>query len=175
MKIIMVAAISKDGFLTKGKNPDVSEWTSDADKAFFKEIKSKHKLFVIGRKTFDPGAIKAVSGTLKIILTSNPAKFRKHSQNGQIEFMNLSAVEFVQKYQNSYKTCLLLGGSQVYTEFLRANLVDEIYLTVEPTIHSSGTPLLAEGKKLVDIIDLPSPELTDMNNSGTKLLHYVLK
>jgi len=84
-------------------------------------------------------------------------------------------VQFVQKYQKTNKSCLLLGGSRVYTEFLRANLVDEIYLTIEPINHGSGIPLIVSGKKLVDIVDLPSPELTDMNNTGTKLLHYVLR
>ena len=175
MKITMVAAISKDGFLTKGENPDVSEWTSEADKAFFKDIRSKHKLFVMGRKTYDSGAVKPLEGTLKIVLTSNPSLYANQAVKGEIEFHDLSPLQFVQKYQNSYETCLLLGGSMVYTEFLRANLVDEIYLTIEPMDHGSGISLLENHKKLVELVDLPSPKLTDLNDSGTKLLHYLIK
>lgn len=175
MKIIMVAAISEDGFLTKGNENDVTSWTSKEDKKFFNKIKSQHHLFVMGRKTYDSGTVKPKNGTLKIILTEEPDKYQKNEIPTQIEFKKFTPLEFVNKYQKKYKSCLLFGGGYTYLSFLKHGLVDEIYLTVEPIKHKTGTPLLSHGKKLVEIIDLPSPSIEDLNDEGTKLLHYVLK
>jgi dihydrofolate reductase len=175
MKIIMVAAVSQDGYITKGTDPDVSKWTSTEDKEFFAKIKSKHRFFVMGSKTYDSGAVIAKPGTLKIILTKNPKKYASQQIDGQLEFENLSAQELNKIYGSKYKTCLLLGGGITYTEFLEANLVDEIYLTVEPLEFKSGTPLLANTNTLSDFTDGIEPEITVLNNSNTVLKHYILK
>lgn len=174
MKIIMVAAASKDSFITNGDNPDVSGWTSAEDKSFFSDIKSRHNLFVMGSKTFDSGAVLPKSGNLKIILTTNPNRYSDDEIPGQLEFKNYSTQEFKDKYGSKYTTCLLLGGGFTYTEFLEANLIDEIYLTIEPIILKSGTSLLTNGKK---IHDYPFSEhnSTTLNSQGTVLHHYLLK
>jgi len=172
MHITLVAAISKDGFLTKGDNSKVSGWTSEADKQFYKQIRAKHDLIVMGKNTYLAGAGLAVSGTLKIILTKDPSKFNDHEVADQLEFRNLTPIEFVKEYQEKYDDCLLLGGGQVYYSFIKAGLIDEIFLTIEPLIHGGGVPFLPNGKKLVDVINLPAPQLTDLNTAGTKLLHY---
>lgn len=175
MKIIMVAAISKDEFITKGDNPDVTEWTSIEDKEFFNKIKSEHKLFVMGSKTFDSGAVMPKSGTLKIVLATNPERYSDKEITGQLEFRNLNPKDFVAFYESSYNICLLLGGGYTYSQFLESNLVDEMFITIEPIEHKSGTPLLANGKKLIDFTKNIEPTLTELNSSGSLLLHYVLK
>jgi dihydrofolate reductase len=175
MKIIMVAAVSQDDYITKGTNSDVTNWTSAEDKEFFAKIKSKHRIFVMGSKTYDSGAVIAKPEILKIVLTKNPNKYAHKEIAGQLEFKNLSAQEFKEKYDSSYKTCLLLGGGITYTEFLKADLVDEIYLTVEPVQHKSGTPLLTKGRALHDFTDGIEAKITVLNNLNTVLKHYVLK
>ncbi|HSW80836.1 MAG TPA: dihydrofolate reductase family protein [Candidatus Saccharimonas sp.] len=61
----------------------------------------------------------------------------------------------------------ICGGATVYTQFLQAGLVDELFLTVHPTIFGTGVPLFnAEvGAKL---------QLIEAKNIGddTILLHY---
>jgi dihydrofolate reductase len=174
MKIIMVAAVSKDGFITNGDNPDVSEWTSDEDKSFFSDIKSKHSLFVMGSKTFDTGLVLPKPETLKIVLTKNPEKYSSQQVLGQLEFIKLSPQEFISNYESTHETCLLLGGGYTYTEFLEANLIDEIYLTIEPIIIEAGTPILNNDKSITDYCR-QEHESTTLNSSGTLLQHYVLK
>jgi len=53
MKIIMMAAISKDGFLTRGDEPNPSHWTSDEDKAHLQHMLAGHGLQVFGSKTYE--------------------------------------------------------------------------------------------------------------------------
>ena len=174
MKIIMVAAISRDGFITKGKDPDVSKWTSVEDKEFFQRIKSKHNLFVMGRKTYDSGLVLPKPGTLKLILSTNSKKYSSLQIPGQLEFSDLSPQEFVKIYMTNYESCLLLGGGITYSTFLEANLVDEIYLTIEPLLFNTGTPLL-NYKSIDDYTMGFKPKITILNDYGTVLHHYVLK
>ena len=175
MKIIMVAAVSKDEFLTNGDNSNVSGWTSAEDKEFFKTIKSKHHLYVMGSKTFDSGTVLPNSDTLKIVLTTTPERYSSQEVSGQIEFKHLTPKKFVTLYEPSNDTCLLLGGGYTYTQFLELNLVDEIYLTVEPLQFESGIPLLVNGKKMTSFINYIKPKTSLLNTSGTLLYHYVLK
>ncbi len=171
----MVAAISEDGFLTKGDNPDVSKWTSKEDKEFFSKIRSEHSLYVLGRKTYDSVGIKPEPGIMRIVMTRHPEKYNGLSVEGQIEFTNMSPQEIIAKYQAHHDACLLLGGGEIYEEFLKQNLVNEIYLTVEPVKHGSGTPLLVSGEKLSKFLGNTEPTVEVLNSAGTELLHYILK
>lgn len=174
MKIIMVAVISKDGFITKGSDSDVSKWTSAEDKDFFAKIKSEHNLFVMGSKTFDSGVVLPKLDTLKIVLTTKPEIYKNQDVPGQLEFYNLNPKEFVNSYKSKFSSCLLLGGSYTYTEFLDANLVDEIYLTIEPVEHGLGISLLNNGN-IDKYTNNSDKEITILNNTNTILKHYVLK
>jgi dihydrofolate reductase len=172
MKIIMVAATSLDGFIADDQS-NVTSWTSDADKKFFNDIKSKHDLYVMGSKTYSASPKKLDPAVLRVVLTRSPDTYASASVPGQLEFHNLSPSEFVKKYRQ-HEACLLLGGGHIYEAFLEANLVDEIYLTVEPLWHEKGTSLLASNKKLEEVVDIPAAVETKINDRGTKLLHYML-
>ena len=172
--MIMVAVVSKDGFLTTSSDPNPASWTSQEDKDFFSSIRAKHSLFVMGKNTYLANIVKPTPGTLKVVLTKRPADFDDYAVPGQLEFHNLSAKQFVTNYENSYDSCLVLGGSYVYEEFLKTGLISEIYLTIEPVVHKSGVPLLASRKVLQEIPDLPKPIVKVLNKRGTKLLHYSL-
>jgi dihydrofolate reductase len=175
MTIIMVVAISLDGFITSDSSPGVYSWTSAEDKQFFTEIKSKHRLFIMGRLTYESASIKPEPGILRIVMTKNPDMYRDKEVVDQLEFTDMSVTEIVQKYQKLYDSCLVLGGSEIYEEFINNNLVDEIYLTVEPIVHKSGTPMLKSGKKISDVTQDVIPDLVTLNSVGTILEHYVLK
>jgi len=63
----------------------------------------------------------------------------------------------------------------VFESFLKAGVVDEIYLTVEPVELGAGVPLLKSGQNLEEVVDLPEPEISEMNAGGTILKHFYLK
>lgn len=174
MKIIMVAAISEDGFLTKAEDSDVSKWTSTEDKMFFSKIKSEHNIYIMGSKTYESASIKPEPGILRIIMTRSPEKYDDLKVDGQLEFTNLTPEKIIAKHQSQYESCLLLGGGQIYEEFLKQKLVNEIYLTVEPVVHGSGTSLMVNGEPVSSFLDHFEPTIAVLNNSGTKLLHYEL-
>jgi len=83
--------------------------------------------------------------------------------------------KLVEKHQDNYRSCLILGGSYVYTTFLEAGLIDEMYITVEPKDNITGIPFIGGGRKLGEIVELPKPEITKLNDTGTILKHYVFR
>jgi dihydrofolate reductase len=175
MKLIMVAVVSQNEFTTRGNDSGVYSWASVEDKCFFTDLKSKHHLFIIGLKTYKATKIKPEIDNLRIVLTHKPEKYRNLQVKGQLEFVSMSATEVIEEYGSRFHSALVLGGSHVYQQFIDADLIDEIFLTIEPVNFSSGTPLLSSGKKLSETIKLPKPTITKLNNSGTILKHYDLR
>jgi dihydrofolate reductase len=174
MKIIMVAAISKDGFLTRGDEPNPSHWTSDEDKAHIQSMIANHALQVFGSKTYDVYQLHPNKDILRVILTRSPDQYVGKEVTGQIEFKTLSPVEFKTTYDDRYESCLLLGGGSVYRQFLDAGVVDELYLTIEPINNESGASFFRSGESLADL-HLPEPIMKQLNDTGTELRHYILK
>ncbi len=170
----MIVASSRDGYITDKNNPDPTSWTSKEDQAFFSNMLNQYTFLIIGRKTYEANKGTPRPGRLRVVLTHHPEHFTSETVAGQLEFINTSPTELVGKYQNAHDKALLVGGGYIFEEFLESGLVSEIYHTVEPVILGSGTPMLASGKKLDQLIKLPKPTMTELNDTGTLLYHYVL-
>lgn len=168
----MVAAVSEDFFITD-RSGDVTSWTSKEDKEFFTEIKAKHRLYVMGSRTHDAIPKPLVGDATRVVLTTRAGEYQDERLDNVI-FENLSADEFVRKYEKNYTSCLLLGGSKVYTDFLKAGVVDELFLTIEPVLLKNGTPLLEKGLDLFSF-GLSEVSANKLNSSGTVLTRYVVK
>lgn len=144
MKIILIAAISLDGFITRHDTPG-SGFTSPEDKRFYKEAVSGFDSFIFGSKNFllskDWIGKRLHPKQLKVVLSRSPERLRKEEAPGEIELAR-SPAESVQKLkQHGCQRTALLGGGQIYGLFLKENLVDELWLTVEPLLFGDGTKL----------------------------------
>src|SRR6056297_1104693 len=169
MEIIIVAAVSKDGFITD-KNGSVNTWTSEEDKKFFKDIRENHKLFIMGSTTYNELHKPLLAGPTRVVITSDPTKYDKNADKNVV-FTNDSPLDIVQTYQPNYESCLLLGGAQTYKSFLSMNLVDTVLLTIEPIALSEGLRFLPDGKDLEDY-GLHVTETKQLNDSGTTLFTF---
>ena len=69
-----------------------------------------------------------------------------------------------------YKKSAIWGGAQTYTYFLENNLLDEIYLTIEPLVLGSGIDLFASKKSDDHHFKLIS--VKKLNQKGSLLLVY---
>ncbi len=174
MYITAVVAISLNGFITNGDDPDVTTWTSAEDKAFFRSQKADSDVIIMGKNTFIAmqRVIKLEPNRLIIILTKNPEEFTSQAVDGQLEFGSSSPDEVVADLnKRGFKNVMIAGGSYVYSSFLDARLVDDLLVTVEPVIFPSGTPLFTN---LSDKIELKLKSTEKLNNRGTMLLRYVI-
>lgn len=170
--MVMVATLN--GKITHGTDPHIYTWTSLEDqKLFFSQLKDA-SVIVMGSKTYEVirGKIKHKAGTLRIVMTHNPAKHAQDTRDGQLEFSLETPLELLTRLdQKGFDEMLLVGGGEINALFLKAGLVDEIHITIEPLLFGKGKSLLAEGDLEVSLQLLDSEQL---NDTGTLLLKYAV-
>ena len=172
MKVIMVAVSSLNGKITKGKDPNIYSWTSKEDAKFYFSLIEKNNLILMGSKTYDAARkiIKHKKGKLRVVLTRNPKKYLDQTIKGVLEFTNENPLKLVERLGNKgYKKMLLVGGGTINSLFLKENLVNELYLTLEPKIFGSGKSLLSE--ESLDI-SLKLISARKLNHQGAMFLKY---
>jgi dihydrofolate reductase len=95
-----------------------------------------------------------------------------HSPDAQVTLVKDNAVEVVQELKRGTgKAIWLCGGAQLATTLLTADLIDQIFVKLNPVIFGSGIPLFAPEAKLAPL------ELTQHKSygSGHMLLFYRVK
>ena len=163
MKIILIAAISADGKIAQSANQSSLDWTSKEDTAFFVAKTKEAGVVVMGRRTFETFG-KPLKGRRLIVLGAVDPGFSL----GGVEFVDTSVQDLVARLNQEGVTQLVVGGgSSVYSQFLQAGLVTDVYLTIEPILFGSGIPL-AQG---FDRIQMSLIEVTKLNEQ-TVLLYY---
>jgi dihydrofolate reductase len=146
MEIIAIAVTSLDGFITKHDEPGTA-FASAADQQFFREALREFDCQIFGAKTFEVSQAVILRNLtpahLRIVLTRSPERYAAYQQPGRLEFTDAApeAVIAMLKQRNK-RRCALLGGSAIYTLFLAWNLVDELWITVEPRLFGAGQKLI---------------------------------
>lgn len=143
MKVTLVMVSSLDGKITKHDNPQIASWTSTEDKKLYAALIKKSSLIVMGAKTYEAAKqrIKLEPGKLRIVITRQPKKYR--AIPGMLEFTRETPLVLVQRLERQYKNMLLVGGSEIGALFLKAKLVNELHLTLEPLLFGTGKPLIS--------------------------------
>ena len=166
MKVILVMVSSLDGKITKHQDPQIASWTSTEDKKLFAALIKKSALIVMGAGTYETAKdrIKLESGKLRIVITRHPAKYRKARVPGMLEFSSESPRVLVQRLRKRYRTILLVGGGEINTLFLKANLVNELHHTIEPLLFGTGKPMVSS---IPLDLSLKLTSIKKINASGT--------
>lgn len=163
---------SLDGKTTKWGESRIYEWTSKEDQDYFSSLIQKNPLVIMGRKTFDTARkmIRLSPKILRIVITREPDKYKEYMVPGQLEFISDSPKDLINKLEErGYKEALLIGGEQINTEFFKENLVNEVWLTLEPNLFGIGNQLVLSEKLNVD---LTLQNIEKLNEKGTLLLKF---
>jgi dihydrofolate reductase len=173
MKTILIFVSTLDGKITKWGAPDVKLWSSHQDQDYYKKIWHESPLIVMGSNTFNAGSFPSLNQQL-IVMTGHPEKYKKLKNSWQIEFTNESPVELINRFTNNgYEQMLVVGGPHVATSFLKEQLIDELWLTLEPKIFGTGGNFATDVK--LDI-NLRLLHFEKVNELGTLITKYeVLK
>lgn len=153
MKVTLIAALSADGYIAKSADHP-ADWTSKQDKRLFMELTKRARVIIFGRNTYETIG-KALPGRLNIIYTSRALP------NPDIETTNEAPDKLLKRLQKQgYDEVAVCGGRAIYDLFLKENLIDELFLTIEPVLFGNGINLssspsgtalsLIECKKLND-------------------------
>ena len=174
MKIVLVFVSTLDGKVTKWGDPHVKSWSSQKDQNYFNKIWADAKLIIMGSNTFNAEPFRPSLNHLLVVMTGQPAKYKSQEVIDRLEFTNKSPVQLVQRFEREgYEQILLVGGAHIATSFLKVQLVDEIWLTIEPKIFGMGGNFVIEEK--LDI-NLRLIHCERANEQGTLITKYeVLK
>jgi dihydrofolate reductase len=140
MHIICLAAVTIDGKLARTPAHFV-DWSSKEDKRIFMQTSKEAGVLIIGHNTYK--TLRApLPGRLHVVLTTNTAD--KTPLPGVVEFTSATPPDIVADLaQRGYTRAVLGGGGRTNSLFLQDDLIDEIWLTVEPLIFGGGIDLFA--------------------------------
>ncbi len=170
MKVILVFVSTLDGKITKwGKSP-VREWSSKEDQEYYKQIWNDAKLIVMGSSTFIQEKFPAKNNRLLLVMTKHSFKYKQYEVQDQIIFTDAEPNKLVEEYQKKgFEKMVVIGGPHVATSFFEAQLIDELWLTLEPKIFGTGGNFVIEEK--LDI-DLKMISCDKVNKKGTMIVKY---
>lgn len=151
IKKILIVAQSLDGFIAQSREQISTDWTSAADRQFFAQKTREIGVMLMGSTTFATIG-KPLPGRVTILLTRSATFAGAQVLDGKPLENNLYITAGLDDEQvfsllekSGVKQIAICGGASVYQHFLSHNLVDEIYLTLEPVFLGSGIKLLPDG------------------------------
>jgi dihydrofolate reductase len=178
-KIIVSVAISADGFIAR---PDGAvDWLDRPDLkgtygmgAFYKSIDT----ILWGRKTYEMALgfqEKGIAGSAFDTSVKNYVFTRTlppSTAPGGLEFVNEPMKAFAARLRaKKGKDIWMMGGAGIIAAFLDEGEIDELILTVIPTLIGEGIPLIAPRHRTVLLKLLSSAKFAD----GVVKLHYAVR
>lgn len=145
--LVLIAAQTLDGYIARPDRPG-TDFCSDADATFLRDALKGFDSLIMGRKTYHTLRDRILNSDtqrfLRKIATRDPDIHAKDHRTDLIEFTSDSpAATLAELARRGRKKTALLGGSEIYAQYLAAGLVDELWITVEPLLFGAGTALLA--------------------------------
>lgn len=170
MEVICVMLSTVDGKIVRWEDGDTYSWNSAEDKKHFDSFVAKAKLIVMGSRTYEVAKPTPKKGVLRIVTTSDPTRYKAMEIPGMLEFTNEDPATLVTKLKKKgYEELLLVGGGGINTTFFQAELVDTLWLTIEPKIFGKGKMIVSQAP--MDIA-LKLEMVKQLNDQGTLLLRY---
>lgn len=142
MKIITNMAISADGYIANRN--DNTDWVSKIDWKLFLKMVKETGCIVMGRRTYEV-CLKdfPFKGALNIVMTKR--KNIKDSKNAIFTNKSPKEVAKIAK-EKGFDKLLIIGGGKINGAFLKAGLIDEIYLDIHPVILGNGIKVFDMGE-----------------------------
>lgn len=168
MHVTLIASITADGFIAQNKEQSSLTWTSREDTRFFVQKTKEIGVIIMGATTFETIKPKHLPFAERTIVVMTRSKAYPQFDPKDVRAESGTAFDVLKKLKQEGITQVLLGGgASVYTQFMQAGLVDELFLTVEPIVFGSGIKLFSESvlakMQLLEVLDL---------SEETKVFHY---
>jgi dihydrofolate reductase len=160
IKCFIIAAMTADGFIAKDSQHSPLNWTSKEDKKRFIEMTKRAGVVVMGSATY-----KTIGNPLKERVN---IVYSKTQSFPGVEITQKSPTELLAELESrGFKEVAICGGSHIYSMFMKAGVVDRLYLTLEPFVFGQGIKLFDE--PMLYRLKLENAGQTD---NGALLLDY---
>lgn len=171
MEVILLAAITVDGFIARSPDDRSFDWNSPEDKQFYVETIKSADAIVMSSKSFKI-IQKFPRGLTFAVYTHTPKNFVNHRPDVITAFAtNDSPRDLLLKLEKMNKQKIIIaGGSSIFSLFLKSGLVTKMYLTLEPILFGQGVKLCQEALD----VKLKLNQVKQLS-AQTLLLEYVLE
>lgn len=147
MKVILYMAITPNGMIAK--EGDDTSWVTETEWESFSGMIKKYGNMIIGRRTYeimlrnDEFNISNLNEIKTAVVAQEEESVKIH--NPQFVFRAKSPKEAIDVLcAQGFETIMVCGGGGLNASFMKENLIDEIYLDVEPIVFGKGIRLFAE-------------------------------
>ena len=142
MKIILIAALTTDGFIGRDKLHTSTQWTSKEDALHFRNTTKEIGVMVMGRTTYETIGRPLPGRTTIVYSRSAPEQLQQDETFDNLFFTSLPPAALVKALaEKGHSQLALCGGSSIYRLFMEAGVVDELQLTIEPVLFGQGISL----------------------------------
>ena len=140
MKVILYMAITANGIIAK--DDDTADFLTKEESASYVSMVISTGNLIIGRRTYEvlsmqPEFREFLKAGIKIIVVSH-SDFSVKDTGHLVAHSPQKALAFV-----ASDAVVVAGGAMLNAAFLGENLVDEVYLDVEPAFLGKGMPLFS--------------------------------
>ena len=136
IKAFIIAAVTADGFIARDESHSAF-WTGKDDKKRFVELTKRAGVVVMGSTTYKtlPRPLKE---RVNIVYTRDKTfEGAETTQKAPLELLH-------ELEGRGFKEVAICGGSKIYTMFMKAKVVDRVFLTIEPLVFGKGINLFTE-------------------------------
>ena len=169
MKITVYLAASANGLISNRRN--APDWLSQEYGQGFMTISQQTKAVIMGKTTYNilaPDYLPLKNEGTLVVLTHDTSAPRAQPN---VVFTDKTPQAIAATLESQgYSEAVIIGGTATVSEFMKAGLVNELILVVEPVLFGTGLPLLK------DVDHEYSLSLSDVKklNDHTVQLHYRL-
>ena len=173
VKVFIIASMTADGFVAHDSRQFSMDWTSREDMKFFVAKTKEAGVLVMGSRTFQTivDAGRRLPGRTIYVYSSRQDAFSPDVRPDKTVITKQDPKELIADLaKEGYESVAICGGAQIYDLFMRAGVMTDLYLTIEPVLFGKGISLLADKfdakLKLEDLQKL---------NDNTVMLHYSVR
>lgn len=139
MKVILYMTITANGIIAK--HDDSADFITPAESASYVAAVKNSGALIIGHRTYEilstqPEFQEFLKAGVKVVAVSH-VDFELKDTSHSVAHSPQEALELLK----DFKEVIVAGGGKLDASFLDTNLIDEIYLDIEPAIVSEGIPL----------------------------------
>ena len=168
MKTILYMAITANGIIA-GEKDNVSWISQDAWKSYMEIVKSIDCM-IIGRRTYEVMPEEEFKDCDYVVFTSQKNLKKK---GPKIRFVSEKPKEVLKLLEEEgKKRVCICGGAQINSLFMKENLIDEVFLDLEPVFLGKGVKLFADSDFETKLELL---EVKKMSDNLVQLHYKVLK
>jgi dihydrofolate reductase len=164
MHVVLLAVVSLDGCLTRHDAVGATGLSSDADHQHFVATLATCDASICGRATYEGERTRLLrivrSGQTtrrRIVMTRQPDRYADDAVSGLLEFRSATPAQILDDLRaDDRKRVAILGGGEIYSQFLADGLVDEMSITIEARIFGTGIRLAGTSTPIDPSFELQS-------------------